>query len=119
MNWPISENWAVSRDTRNWISQERKGNRWRSIGWYPTPEKLLLSLYRKLCRTETKQSDLLAHVEHQSTVVEACSTRLAEYINAGLGEHLHDAAQPRTTTAKLKQSEPKNLSLDLPEPATQ
>ena len=116
MNWPISENWAVSRDTRNWILQERKGNRWRSIGWYPTPEKLLLSLYRKLCRTETKQSDLLAHVEHQSTVVEACSARLAEYINKELKSQPLDAAQPRPTKINGNQPEPENLSLDLPEP---
>ncbi len=119
MTWPISENWTVSRDSRNWILQERSGKRWRTAGYYPTAEQLLRGLYQTLCLSEPERSDLIEHVKYCSTVVEACTARLSEYIHTELGEHRSNAAQPRPTKIKGGQPEPENLSLEFPESSTQ
>ena len=83
--WMLDDTWAVSRDSLNWILQKRNGARWRTVGYYPTPELLLKSLYRKLARTELVKPDLIQHLETCLEVALGCSERFAEHIHTHLG----------------------------------
>lgn len=118
MTWPISKNWAVSRNPYNWILQERRGKRWRPIGYYRTPEKLLHGLYEKLLLCEPAEPSLIEHIEHCLTVVEACTEQLSAYIHSSLNGEPARHAQPSPTRLKVESLPHESLTLDLPEPVT-
>lgn len=101
--WILSDEWAVALDTHNWILQQQKGQRWRSVGYHPTPEQLLQSLFRRVCRTEPKQHDLIEHIKGCLTAVEACTTRLSNHIQAELKQCRAETVQPIVTTMNWKQ----------------
>ena len=85
-DWVLNDNWAVSRDTYNWILQSRQGDRWRAVSYYQTPELLLKSLHRQLSRTMPANPDLLQHLETAYKAGERLSDRLSDHIHARFGE---------------------------------
>ncbi len=79
----LSPEWGVGTDLYNWILYRRRGKRWDAVAFYPSPELLLKSLYRKMLRTEPANPDLVMHVEVISRCVEGWAARLYEQINTG------------------------------------
>ena len=79
--WILSPEWGVGIDKYNWILYRKNPKRWDAVGFYPSPELLLKSLYRKMLRTEPADSDLVRHVEAISRRVEGWAARLFEQIN--------------------------------------
>ena len=92
--WVLSPEWGVGIDPYNFILYRKVGKRWDAVGFYPSPELLLKSLYRKMLRTEPADPDLVRHVEANSKCVEGWAARLYEQltpdsqlrINQGLPE---------------------------------
>ena len=84
--WPLSENWAVGRDSHNWILYHKGKKNWKAKGFYPSPQALLKSFYRKLTRTEPADPDLILHVSRISRRVEAAAARLYEQIDTWQAE---------------------------------
>ena len=99
-DWVLSDNWAVSCDRRNWILQAGNGGRWRTVGYYPTAELLLKSLYRKIARTMPVDSDLLDHLETAYKAGERLSDRLSNHIHASLRTMAKLAPQQAATILK-------------------
>ena len=85
MNWQLSNDWGVNHDAYNWVLQHKATNRWRNVGYYPTPEVLLLSLHRKILLTNPAQPDLIQHLEVSLDVAQGCCERLSEQIHTELG----------------------------------
>ena len=83
--WVLSPEWGVSTDPYNWILYRRRGKRWDAVAFYPSPELLLKSLYRKMLRTEPANPDLVMHVEVISRCVEGWAARFYEQINTQAG----------------------------------
>ena len=79
--WSLSEDWAVGRDSYNWILYHKSKKTWKAKGFYPSLQALLKSFYRKLTRTEPADSDLIMHVSRISRCVEAAAARLYEQID--------------------------------------
>ncbi len=50
--WHLTEIYGCSTDAYNWVLQKKSGKVWKAVGFYPTPKKMLVGLYRKLARTE-------------------------------------------------------------------
>lgn len=99
--WILSNEWAVSRDSYNWILKKPKGKGWRAVSFYPTPEMLLKQLHEKVSRTMPAETDLLMHIETAYKVGEALSSRLSEHIHATFGELA--TLTPQTAHTILKQ----------------
>ena len=81
--WILSPEWGVGTDPYNFILYRKVGKRWDAVGFYPSPELLLKSLYRKMLRTEPADPDLVRHVDAISRRVEGWAARLFEQINTG------------------------------------
>ncbi len=79
--WHLTEGYGCYCDAYNWVLQKKSGKGWKAIGFYPTPEKMLAGLYRKLCRTEPVARDLAQHVEAISRHVQAAAARLSDELN--------------------------------------
>ena len=77
--WLLNDSYGCSTDAHNWILHKRFGKNWKPIGYYATPEKLLAGLYRKMCRCETTDLDLIAHVASISKGVQAVAARLSAF----------------------------------------
>ena len=84
-DWVLNDDWAVSRDTYNWILQSSRGDRWRAVSYYQTPELLLKSLHQQISRTMPANPDLLNHLEIAYKVGETLSDRLSDHIHARFG----------------------------------
>ena len=84
-DWKLNHDFAVSRDTYNWILQSRQGDRWRAVSYYQTPELLLKSLHQQVLRTMPANPDLLNHLEIAYKVGETLSDRLSDHIHARFG----------------------------------
>ena len=83
--WVLSDEWGVSRNSYNWILQTRKGDRWRAVSYYPTPELLLKSLHRQISRTMPAKPDLLQHLEITFKAGERLTDKLSDHIHARFG----------------------------------
>jgi len=81
--WLLSPEWGVGTDSRNWILYRIVGKGWRAAGFYPSPDSLLKSFFRKLTRTEPADPDLVKHVEAISRCVEDAAARLFKQIDTG------------------------------------
>ena len=79
--WLLSPDWGVGTDPFNWILYRKGGTRWNAVGFYPSPESLLKSLYNKLIRMEPADPDLVRHIEAISRRVEAAAACLYEQID--------------------------------------
>jgi hypothetical protein len=80
--WILFADWAMGSDPYNFILYKKRGERWTAIGFYPSIELLLKSLYTKLILTEPADPDLLKHVELASERVEACAAELSAQLDA-------------------------------------
>ena len=98
--WRLNDNWAVSTDTYNWILYQRSGMIWRAVGYYPSPEMMLKSLHRKICRIEPPQPTLEQHVIHCLGLAQAAATRLLDSLATYPLPVLK--ARPATVTTMLK-----------------
>jgi hypothetical protein len=84
-DWLLSEEWAVGRDVHNWILYQKQGKKkktWKPRGYYPSPEALLKSLFRRLARTEPADPDLLQHVSRISRCVASAAARFYDQIDS-------------------------------------
>ena len=79
--WLLSPEWGVGTDPCNWILYRRGSNRWNAVGFYPSPESLLKSLYNKLTRTEPADPDMVRHIEAISTRVQGWAAALSEQLD--------------------------------------
>lgn len=67
--WKLNDYWGVDTDSYNWILYRRADKKdgtmsgWREVGYYPTPEKLLGGLLRKVMRQSEKSPDFIEYVE--------------------------------------------------------
>jgi hypothetical protein len=67
--WFLSDNWAVGRNTHNWILYHRSlddigdPTKWKAIAYYRDPQQLLESLHREILRTTPAHFDLIHHLE--------------------------------------------------------
>lgn len=79
--WNLTEGYGCSCDAYNWVLLKRSGEGWKLVGYYPTPEKLLMGLYRKMCRNKPAGADLLTHLSTLQERVQAVAARLSEELN--------------------------------------
>ena len=85
--WLFDCGWGAGSDHYNWILYRRglrkdgSAGTWKAVGYYPTPEQLLLSFFHKLTRTEPVDTDLADHVEALARRVTAAAARLCEELN--------------------------------------
>jgi hypothetical protein len=93
--WRLSKDWGVGVDTYNFILYHKGKKVWKPKGYYPCPELLLKSFYRKLIRTEPADSDLVRHVEANSRRVQECAAALSDQINAVQVENRNNWPAPR------------------------
>jgi hypothetical protein len=100
-SWTLSDDWAVSGDPYNWILQARKGDRWRAVGYYRTPELLLKCLHRQVSRTMPADPDLLQHLETAYKAGERLSDRLSAHVKASFGGLDKLTPQQAATTDEL------------------
>ncbi len=84
--WTLSDDWAVGRDSYNWILYQKGKKVWKVKGYYPSVEILLKSFFRKLTRTASADPDLLRQVSRISRRVEAAAARLYEQIDTRQAE---------------------------------
>ena len=88
--WLLDKNWGASVDAYNWILKYRApdAKSWVNKGYYPDPSKMLKSMYRQLCRTETPDPNLLNHLNGLQELVTASAERLSAELNAMAWAHL-------------------------------
>ena len=79
--WYLTEGYGCSTDPYNWKLLQKFGERWKPIGYYATPEKMLDGLYRKMCRGESADRNLIKHVSAISGCVQAAAARLSIDLN--------------------------------------
>ena len=103
-DWILSDEWAVSRDSYNWILQARKGDRWRAVSYNPTPELLLKSLHRQISSTMPANPDLLQHLEIAYKAGERLSDKLSTHISTRFGGLAKLTPQQAVTIEKEKVS---------------
>ena len=87
--WHLIEGYGCSTDAYNWVLQKKFGKGWKPAGYYATPEKMLMGLYRKICRTEPADPDLLIHLNTLQERVQAVAARLSEELNRMVWAGLH------------------------------
>lgn len=87
--WHLTESYGCSCDPFNWVLQRKSGKGWKPVGYYPTPEKMLMGLYRKMCRTEPTDPDLLTHLSVLQGRVQAAAARLSDELNRLAWSHIH------------------------------
>ena len=101
--WFLAPTWGVGRDSYNWILYRKQPKQWWPVGFYPSPEMLLKSFYRKMLRTEPADSDLVRHVEAITKLVEGIAARFYEQISTqGKGRAELKVAVP--VTERMEQS---------------
>ena len=96
--WILTANWGVGTDSKNWILYQQQGMKkkmWKPRGYYPSPEALLKSLFRKLARTEPADPDLLQHVSRISRCVTTAAARLYDQIDAVQAQKKNRCPAPR------------------------
>ena len=79
--WHLTEGYGASCDPFNWKLLKRFGKNWKPIGYFATPENMLLALYRKMCRTESVEPDLVSHIEAISRRVLGWAAALSEHLD--------------------------------------
>ena len=87
--WNLTEGYGCYCDAYNWVLQKKSGKSWKPVGYYPTPEKLLMGLYRKMCRNKPAGPDLLTHLNALQERVQTVAARLSEELNQMAWSHLH------------------------------
>ena len=80
--WPLTEEWAIGRDTYNWTLYRKTGKRWAGKGYYASVEQLLAAFHRKLSRTMPAETELAQHIEVCLQVAEAAFQRVQRLIGA-------------------------------------
>ena len=80
-DWELTEQWAIGRTANKWTLYKSSGKRWRSCGFYPTPEALLESFHRKLTRLEPPEATLVEHIEHCFDVAQAAADLFKEHVS--------------------------------------
>lgn len=96
--WQLTAGYGCATDAYNWVLLKKSGKRWRSVGYYPTPEKMLMGLYRKICRSDPVNPDLAQHVDAISERVQAAAARLSDELNRMAWSRLHrPPAHPEPT----------------------
>ena len=87
--WHLTEDYRCSTDQYNWVLLKKSGKGLKPVGYHPTPEKMLMGPYRKMCRTEPAGFDLLTHLSTQQEGVQAVAARLSDELNAMAWVGLH------------------------------
>jgi len=80
--WFLNNEWAIGTDAYNWTLLHRTPGKknWTPKGYYPSADKLLMGLYRKLSRLEQQDDDLLRHLERLCETVGSLTDRLSEQL---------------------------------------
>jgi len=107
--WLLSPEWGVGTDPYNFIPYCRRGKRWDAVGFYPSPDLLLKSYYRKITRTEPAGPDLVRHVEAISRRVQGWAARLNKQLipcsQLGINQGLPEGRQQRLQTCSCDRSD--------------
>ena len=100
--WHLTDGYGCYCDAFNWVLQKKSGKGWKSIGYYPTPDKMMMGLYRKMCRTEPAGLDLLTHLSMLQERVQAAAERLSDELNRMAWSHLHRPPVHREPTKRRR-----------------